>query len=119
MAATIWTASRRANGGARRVGTVGLAVLAAIALGADPVANAASVSGERAFLTDISAAGFGDSSGNRVALDQGLDICGLMDAGLGRQNMMDQFAPLNPALGPGGAARVVGIATRDLCPWHG
>jgi hypothetical protein len=101
------------------VGIVGLAVLAAIASSADPVANAASLSGERAFLTDISAPGFGDGSGNRVALDQGLDICGLMDAGLGRQKMMDRFAPLNPALGPGGAARVVGIATRDLCPWHG
>jgi hypothetical protein len=38
-------ASRRANGGARRVGIVGLAVLAGVALGADPVANAASVPG--------------------------------------------------------------------------
>jgi hypothetical protein len=119
MAATIWTASRRANGGARRVGIVGLAVLAAIALGADPVANAASVPGRRAFLTDISAAGFGDRSGNQVALDQGLDICGLMDAGLSRQNMVSQFAALNPALGPDGASQVVGLAIRDLCPWHG
>ena len=111
------------GGGARRVGIVGLAVLAAIALGADPIANAAPVPapapGGRAFLTDISAAGFGDSSGNQVALDQGLDICGLMDGGLSRQNMVRQFAAANPALGPGGAARVVGIATRDLCPWHG
>jgi hypothetical protein len=55
MAATIWTGSRRANGGARRVGIVGLAVLAAIALGADPVANAASVSGERALAPDTTA----------------------------------------------------------------
>jgi hypothetical protein len=38
-------ASRRANGGTRRVGIVGLAVLAAVALGADPVANAAPVPG--------------------------------------------------------------------------
>jgi hypothetical protein len=116
-------ASRRAHGGARRVGIVGLAVLAAIALGADPVANAAPVPvpvpGGRAFLTDISAAGFRDSSGNQVALDQGLDMCGLMDAGLSRQNMVSQFAALNPALGPSGAAQVVGIAIRDLCPWHG
>jgi Protein of unknown function (DUF732) len=121
MAATIWTASRRANGGARRVGIVGLAVLAATVLGADPVANAAPVPvpGGRAFLTDISAAGFGDSSGNQVALDQGLELCGLMDAGLSRQNMVNQFAAVNPALGPGGAAQVVGIAIRDLCPWRG
>jgi hypothetical protein len=39
MAATILTASRRANGGARRLAIVGLAVLAAIALGAAPVAT--------------------------------------------------------------------------------
>jgi hypothetical protein len=108
------------------VGIVGLAVLAAIALGADPVANAAPAgpspstpSARRAFLRDISAAGLGDSSGNQVALDQGLDMCGLMDAGLSRQNMVKQFSALNPALGPNGAAQVVGIAIRDLCPWHG
>jgi len=120
-------ASRRANRGGRRVGIVGLAVLAAIALGADPVANAAPVPGpspstpsaRRAFLTDISAAGFGDSGGNQVALDQGLDICGLMDAGLSRQNMVRQFSAVNPSLGPNGSAQVVGIAIRDLCPWHG
>jgi hypothetical protein len=117
-------ASRRAHGGARRVGIVGLAVLAAIALGADPVANAAPAPapvpapGGRAFLADISAAGLGDISGNQVALDQGLEMCGLMDAGLSPQNMVSQFSAVNPALGAGGAAQVVGIAIRDLCPWH-
>jgi hypothetical protein len=109
-----------------------MAVLAAVVLGADPDANAAPASGcpqgrapgpgpgcgRRAFLTDISAAGFTDNSGNQVALDQGLDICGLMDAGLSRQNMVSQFQAANPALGPGGAAQVVRIAIRDLCPWH-
>jgi hypothetical protein len=111
-------ASRRANGGARRVGIVGVAVLAAIALGAAPIANAAPAPGQRAFLADIRAAGLGNSNGGLEALDQGLDMCGLMDAGLSRQNMVNQFAALNPALGPGGAAQVVGIAIRDLCPWH-
>jgi hypothetical protein len=124
--------SRRAHGGARRVGIVSLAVLAAIALGTDPVANAAPTPGcpqgraagpgpgcgRRAFLADISAAGFGDSNGNQVALDQGLDICGLMDAGLSRQNMVNQFSADNPGLGPDGSAQVVRIAIRDLCPWH-
>jgi hypothetical protein len=54
-----------------------------------------------------------------AALDQGLDMCGLMDAGLSRQKMVSQFSALNPALGPDGAAQVVGIAIRDLCPWDG
>jgi hypothetical protein len=126
------TASRRVHRGAPRVGIVGMAVLAAIALGTDPVANAVPTPGcpqgrapgpgpgcgRRAFLTDISAAGFGDSSGNQVALDQGLDICGLMDAGLSRQTMVNQFSAANPALGPDGAAQVVRIAIRDLCPWQ-
>ena len=109
-----------------------MAVLAAMALGAAPDANAVGPApgcpqghapgpgpgcGERAFLADISAAGLGDSYGNQVALDQGLDICGLMDAGISRQNMVNQFSALNPALGPDGAAQVVGIAIRDLCPW--
>ena len=118
--------SRRANGGARRVGIVGLAVLAAIALGADPVAYAAPVPGpspstpsaRRAFLTDISAAGFGDSSGNQVALDQGLDMCGLMDGGVSPQEMANLFLRDNPALGPDRATQVVTMAINDLCPWH-
>lgn len=111
---------------------IGITVLAAIALGPDPEAIAAPAPGcpqgaapgpapgcgRRAFLTDISAAGLGDSGGRQVALDQGLDICGLMDAGLSRQNMVNQFAADNPALGPNGAAQVVRIAVRDLCPWH-
>jgi hypothetical protein len=126
----VGSASKRASGGARRVGIVGLAVLAAIALGADPVANAAPVPGcpqgpapspvcgQRAFLTDIRAAGLGNSFGGVEALDQGLEMCGLMDAGLSPQNLASQFLAANPALGPDGAAQVVGIAIRDLCPWH-
>ena len=45
-------------------------------------------------------------------------LCRLMDSGLSRETMVSQFAALNPALGPDGAAQVVGIAIRDLCPWH-
>jgi hypothetical protein len=131
---SIGSASRQANGGARRVGIVGVAVavLAAMALGADPDATGGPAPGcpqgrapgpglgcgQRAFLADIAAAGLGDSNGNLVALDQGLDICGLMDAGLSRQNMVNQFWADNPPLGPDGAAQGVRIAIRDLCPWH-
>ena len=64
------------------------------------------------------AAGFGDAYGKPVALEQGRNICLLMDAGLNQQDMVNQFAALNPALGPDGAAQVVGIVIRDLCPWH-
>jgi hypothetical protein len=44
-------------------------------------------------------------------------MCGLMDAGLSRQSMVKAFAADNPPLGLDGAAQVVGIAIRDLCPW--
>src|ERR1700744_1417900 len=102
----------------RRAGAVGITVLAAIALGPDAAANAAPAPGcpqgpspgpglgcgRRAFLADISSAGLGDNAGKQVALDQGLDMCGLMDAGLTRQEMVSQFAADNPGLGLDGAA---------------
>jgi Protein of unknown function (DUF732) len=130
--ASIGPASTRVNNGARRVAVVGAAVLAALALGSDPEANATPSPaclqgptptpgpgcGRRAFLTDIAAAGLGDNNGGVDELDQGFDICGLMDSGLSRQKMVSQFAALNPGLGPDGAAQVVRIAIRDLCPWH-
>ena len=114
-------APSRANGGARKVAIVGLAAMAALFLGPDPAASAAPAPGcpqgaapgpgpgcgRRAFLADINPVGLGDDSGNQVALDQGLDICGLMDAGLSRQNTVNQFAAANPGLGPDGAAQVV------------
>jgi hypothetical protein len=131
---SIGSASRRANGALRRVGIVGVAVaaLAVMALGADPDANAVPAPGcpqgpapepgpgcgRPAFLADIGAAGLGNGNGDVAALQQGLDICGLMDAGLSRQEMVNQFRAMNPALGPDGAAQVVRIAIRDLCPWH-
>ena len=133
---SIGSASRRANGALGRMRIIGVAVLAVMALGADPDANADPPPGcpqgpvpgpgpfpgcgnEPAFLADIGAAGFGDAYGKPVALEQGRNICRLMDSGLSRETMVSQFAELNPALGPDGAAQVVGIAIRDLCPWNG
>jgi hypothetical protein len=116
-------ASRRANGGARRVGIVGLAVLAAIALGADPDANAAPVPGcpqgpapgpgpgcGGVFLADISAAGLGDSNGD--ALQQGLDICFLME------HWPQSTGDGEPVVGvePGAGSRRGGAAHRNRYP---
>jgi len=132
---SILSASTRANGARRSMRIVGVAVLVVMALGADPSANADPPPGcpqgpvagpgpfpgcgnEPAFVADISAAGFGDAYGKPVALQQGRDICRLMDAGLSQQDAVNQFSALNPALSPGEAAQVVGIAVQDLCPWH-
>ena len=131
----IWPASGRCPGvvGApRRIGIVGTAVLAAVALAVVPDANADPPPGcfqgsgpqpipdcgKRAFEADIAAAGLTDARGNTVALDQGLDMCGLMDGGLSPQEIANQFLGDNPALGPNRATQVVGIAINDLCPWH-
>jgi Protein of unknown function (DUF732) len=129
----IWPAgthSSKGVGAARRLGTVGAAVLAVAALTGVPCANADPPPGcvvvpgppadcaLRAYEGDIRAAGFADARGNTVAVDQGLDMCGLMDRGLSRPEMEGQFLRDNPGLGPNGATQVVGIAVNDLCPWH-
>jgi Protein of unknown function (DUF732) len=116
----------------RKVARVGAAVLAVAALAAVPDANADPPPGcfhgpgpqptpgcaIRAFVADINAAGLTDARGNTVAVDQGLDMCGLMDGGLSPQEMANQFLGDNPALGPARATQVVTIAVNDLCPWH-
>ena len=116
----------------RKVARVGAAVLAAVALAAVPDAKADPPPGcfhgpgpqptpgcaIRAFVTDINAAGLRDSRGNTVAVDQALDMCGLMDGGLSPQEMANNFLGDNPSLGPQRATQVVELAITDLCPWH-
>ena len=131
----IWAAGRRrftAVEAPRKVARVSAAVLAVAALAAVPDANAdpplecfhgpgpqpTPGCGLRAFVSDINAAGLMDARGNRVAADQGLDMCGLMDGGLSPQEMANQFLGDNPALGPDRATQAVTIAVNDLCPWH-
>jgi len=107
-------------------------MLAAVALAAVPNANADPPPGcfhgpgpqptpgcaIRAFVADINAAGLKDSRGNTVAVDQALDMCGLMDGGLSPQEMANNFLGDNPSLGPQRATQVVQLAITDLCPWH-
>jgi hypothetical protein len=107
-AGIIWPAFRRCPDvvdAPRRVGIVGAAFLAVVALAAIPDANAdpppgcfkgsgpqpVPDCGMRAFEADIAAAGLRDTRGNTVALDHGLDMCGLIDRGLSQQEMANQF----------------------------
>jgi hypothetical protein len=116
---------------ARQTAMIGAGLVMAGALGAvpgaqaDPPPGCIVVQGQpvpdcglRAYEADIAAAGYRDARGNTVAVDQGLDMCGLMDRGLSQPEMVGQFLRDNPGLGPNGAAAVVRIATIDLCPWH-
>ena len=136
MRADIISPARRrcfnAVGAQREVAIFGAVVLAVAALAAVPDANAdpppgcfqgsgpqpTPDCGMRAFEADTAAAGLRDARGNTVALDQGLDMCGLMDRGLTPQEMANQFLGDNPTLAPIGATQVVTIAINDLCPWH-
>ena len=134
-AGIIWQARRSSFNGVgapRKVANIGAAALAVAAFAAVPDANAdpppgcfkgsgpqpTPGCGVRAFVADINAAGLRDAKGNMVAVDQGLDMCGLMDAGLSPQAMANQFYGDNPGLGPNGATQVVTIAINNLCPWH-
>ncbi len=117
---------------ARKVVRVGAAALVVAALAAAPAAYADPPPGcfhgpgpqpvpgcaIRAFVADMNAAGLKDSQGNTVAVDQALDMCGLMDGGLSPQEMANNFLADNPGLGPNGATQVVTLAINDLCPWH-
>lgn len=127
-----WGGLLNAVGAPRNVAVVGAAFVAVAAVAAVPDANADPPPGcfqgpgpqpapdcaMRAFEADIAAAGYRDAAGSTVALDQGLDMCGLMDRGLTPQETTSYFLRDNPGLGPDGAAQVVGIAINDLCPWH-
>ena len=112
----------------RRAGIVGMTSLAVMALGVDPVAHAVPTPdclqaqgpgcGRSAFVADMTAAGFTNTNGKSVELAQGLDLCDLMNAGFNRGTITGDFARMHPELGPDGAAQVVAIAVRDLCPWN-
>jgi hypothetical protein len=113
----------------RRAGIVGIAGLAVIALGVDPVAHATPPTpdclqsqgpgcGRRAFLADLSAAGFTGTNGQSVELAEGIDLCDLMNEGFSRGTITGDFARLHPEIPPDRAAQVVDIAIRDLCPWN-
>jgi Protein of unknown function (DUF732) len=104
--------SRRANGGARRVGMVGMAVLALMALGADPVANANSSD----FVAAVQAAGI--TGAEPAMLEAGYDACDdiwnrgyttLQAAGAAVQKF-------DPTLTSDQATSLLNAAYQHLCP---
>ena len=132
---SIGSASRRANSGARRVGIVGMAVLAAIALGAHPDADAGPAPGcpqgrapgpgprcgQRAFPADIRAnqddqfltllgqEGIPPISGVPALIDTAHQICGLLAGGTSPnavvQALVDNANAVTPGADPGRLAR--------------
>jgi Protein of unknown function (DUF732) len=102
------------HGGARRVGIAGMAVLAAMALGADPVANA-DTSG---FFGAAQAAGV--TGLGPAMLENGYDVCWkIWNGGYTGQAAAAALRQTYPTLTAGQADQFVRAAYQNLCPTQG
>jgi len=101
-------------GGARRVGIVGMAVLAAMALGADPVANA----NPPGFLAAAQAAGV--TGVEPALLENGYNVCWqIWNGGYTGQAAAAALQTNYPTLTTDQAAHFVLAAYQNLCPVPG
>jgi hypothetical protein len=100
--------------GARRVGIAGMAVLAAMAWGADPVANANSTD----FFAAVQAAGI--TAVGPAALANGNNVCWqIWNGGYSGQHAAAALQKTYPTLTTDQAAHFVLAAYQDLCPVPG
>jgi hypothetical protein len=100
--------------GARRVGIAGMAVLAAMAWGADPVANANSTD----FFAAVQAAGI--TAVGPAALANGNNVCWqIWNGGYTGQQAAAALQKTYPTLTTDQAAHFVLAAYQDLCPVPG
>jgi hypothetical protein len=107
-------ASRRVNGGARRVGIVGMAVLAVMALGADPVANADTPG----FFGAVQAAGV--TGVGPALLESGYDVCWkIWNGGYTGKAAAAALQQSSPTLTRDQADHFVLAAYQNLCPVPG
>jgi Protein of unknown function (DUF732) len=100
--------------GARRAGIAGMAVLAAMAVGADPVANANPTD----FFAAVQAAGVNGLG--PALLENGYDVCwNIWNGGYTGQAAAAALRQGYPTLTTDQAARFVLAAYEDLCPTQG
>jgi len=98
----------------RRAGIAGVAVLAAMALGADPVANASPTD----FFAAVQAAGI--SGVGPATLANGNNVCWqIWNGGYTGQQAAAALQQSNPTLTTDQAAQFVLAAYQDLCPVPG
>jgi hypothetical protein len=101
-------------GGARRVGIAGMAVLAAMALGAEPVANA----DPAGFFAAVQGAGV--TGGGPLILNNGYDVCWkIWNGGYTGQAAAAALRQTYPTLTTGQADKFVLAAYQNLCPVPG
>jgi hypothetical protein len=112
--ATNVTSNINRHRGARRVALAGLAVMAAMALGADPDANANSTD----FFAAVQAAGI--TAVGPAALANGNNVCWqIWNGGYTGQQAAAALKNTYPTLTTDQAARFVLAAYQDLCPVAG
>jgi hypothetical protein len=100
--------------GTRRAGMAGIAVLAAMALGADPVANATPTD----FFAAVQAAGI--TGVGPATLANGKNVCWeIWNGGYSGQQAAAALQKNSPTLTTDQAARFVLAAYQDLCPVPG
>ena len=100
--------------GARRVGIAGMAVVAAMALGANPVANANSTD----FFAAVQAAGI--TAVGPAALANGNNVCWqIWNGGYTGQQAAAALQKTYPTLTTDQAAQFVTAAYQNLCPTAG
>jgi hypothetical protein len=100
--------------GARRVGIAGAVVVAAMALGADPVANASPAS----FFAAAQAAGV--NGAGPAELEIGYNVCWeIWNGGYTAQGAAAALQKNDPTLTTDQAARFVTAAYQNLCPTAG
>jgi hypothetical protein len=100
--------------GARRARIAGMAVLAAMAVGADPVANA----NPPDFIAAVQAAGV--NGVGPALLENGYDVCWkIWNGGYTGQAAAAALRQSYPTLTPDQAAHFVLAAYQDLCPTPG
>ena len=100
--------------GARRVGIVGIAVLAGMALGADPVANA----NPPGFVGAVQAAGV--NGVEPALLETGYNVCWqIWNGGYTGQAAAAALRKTNPTLTNAQADKFVLAAYQNLCPVPG
>jgi Protein of unknown function (DUF732) len=104
------------TGGARRVGIVGIAALASMALGADPVANATQNS--TGFLAAVQAAGVNGIE--PALLENGRNVCWqIWNGGYTGEAAAAALRQTYPTITPDQSDKFVLAAYQNLCPVPG
>ena len=95
-----------------RAALVGAAITATVGLASPAHADASS------FLVDVTNLGFYNGNGANAELNVGYDVCHDLDSGQTPNQVIRSYWLETGIPTLSEADQFVGIAARDLCPWH-